>query len=252
MNGVNLQKLNNLYEGKMGFAVGSGCSLHYQNLDNLKNFVSIAINAAIVKIPFANFFLTDDHDIQYWNYWYDLIPNINCDLLLYKNKPWNPQKLDHIDKNRIIWFDHKCWYDPIKNKYHPEGLFFTQNPLEPIVGARNSTGSAVHFLYIMGCNPIVLLGCDCCFDGYKKYFWQYDGEDKVEKNSGPMAFTFPVGQTMDYEGKKVDKFFFEFLDYWKALAKQAKQQNIKIIDASGGVLDIFDKMTLEEVIAYYG
>ena len=53
-------------------------------------------------------------------------------------------------------------------------------------------------------------------------------------------------------GKAVDKHGLDFIDYWGAVAKQARKQNIRIIDASGGVLECFEKQKYEDVFELYG
>ena len=242
-----LDQLQDLHKDQPCFVVASGTSLHGQPIKELKDSVCITINAGIAKAPFADYFLTDDHDIQYWNYWNDILPNNDSKVLLYQRKPWSP--INHIHKDRIYWFDHKCWYDNITDKYYADGLLFTKEATEPLIGARNSAGSAVHLAYIMGCDPIILLGCDCCFVDNKKYFWQFEGEPKVEKSLlGPPALMNPVYKTADYNGFTVDAYFFDFLKYWKALSKQAKEQKINILNASGGALDCFENIDIYDAI----
>ena len=65
-------------------------------------------------------------------------------------------------------FDHKSWFSPEDKSYNLDGLKLTKQ--EPIVGARVSMGSAVHLAFLMGCDPIVLLGNDCQLKNGKRYF----------------------------------------------------------------------------------
>ena len=127
-------------------------------------------------------------------------------------------------------------------------MIFTK--VGPIIGARTSAGSAVHLAYVMGCDPIVLLGCDCCFEGMNRYFWQFEGEEKCYRLNGEKVFSIPNAGVIN--GKPLDSHSKDFLHYWRAVAEQAKKQGINIISASGGLLDAFPQMTLKEVLEKYG
>lgn len=241
---IDIKTIQNKHKDKTCFVVASGPSLHFQDLYFLKDHITIAVNAGIAKIPFANYFLSDDHDVQNWSYWRDVLPNIGSILLLYQDKPWRPFSKELLD--RTIWFKHKTWHDTVVNRYHKDGLVLTKESEKPIIGARNSAASAVHFAYIMGCKTIILLGCDCCFVDNKKYFWQFDGEAKVQRLKSRDTVPFNPKSLIKYKGKMIDPCFFEFIKYWKALAEQCERQNIKVYDGSDGVLDVFEKIDIKK------
>jgi hypothetical protein len=125
----------------------------------------------------------------------------------------------------------------------------TKDAEKPIVGARTSMGSAVHFAYIMGCDPIVLLGCDCCYLQGKRYFWQFPNEPRAFRITHEPVFSTPNAGTFD--GKQIDTHGRDFIIYWANFAEKAAQVGVNIIDASGGVLTCFKKMTLPEVLKVY-
>lgn len=241
---IDIDTLKDKHKDKTCFVVASGPTLHFQEISFIKNHISIAINAGIAKIPFANYFLTDDHDVQNWNYWRDILPNIDANLLLYQDKPWKPFGRDLLDKT--IWFKHKAWYDPANNRYYNDGLVMTKDPKLPIIGARNSAASSIHFAYIMGCDPIILLGCDCCFIDNNKYFWQFDNEPLVKRVSSRDTVPFYKNKLMKYKNKMIDPCFFEFIKYWQELSKQCEKQNIRVYDGSDGVLDCFEKININK------
>ena len=250
---MNIKELENIYENRTIFVVGSGTSLHFQNIELLKNYPVIAVNAGIIKYPDADLFLSDDADVQNFAYFWDLLPNLKCNLLLYKDKPW--KSINHIDKNRIIWYKHRQWKDVGKNLPNYENLVFSKDTSVPLIAARNSTGTAINVAYILGAKNIILLGTDCSFDkntGHK-YFWQFSNEyNELVKRKNGRTLISPVQKTTMYKGRVVDLFFSEFIEYWKALAKQAEKQDIKIIDSSMGALDgIFEQMPLEKVLEKY-
>ena len=127
----------------------------------------------------------------------------------------------------------------------------TKDAQKPIIGARTSTGTAIHLAYIMGFDPIVLIGNDCCHYQRKRYFWQFPGEKKAYRVDGmPIVFVADRGKMGN---KSIDKHSVDFMQYFNALSKQCKKQNINIIDASGefGLLKCFDKMELEDILDDY-
>lgn len=231
------------HEGKAIFVVGAGPSLHFQKVKPLKKFITIAVNSGVLKVPFCDYFCSDDKAAYNWTYFHEL-KDMACTCLFFINRLRGYTR--HISKERTVWYEHKSWYVPSQKKYYPEGLIMTKDPEKPIIGARTSSGSAIHLAYIMGGDPIVLLGHDCCFKKGKRYFWQFPGEKRATRKDGGMVPLHPNAPRIN--GKQADKHSHDFLYYWKHLAKQTKKQGIRIINASGGVLDYFERMPLEEVL----
>lgn len=234
------------HKGKAIFIVGAGPSLHFQKVKPLKKFITIAVNSGVLKVPFCDYFCSDDKAAFHWTY-FDELKNLACTCLFFGGRLKGYSR--HIDKNRIVWYDHKSWYVPSQKKYYPEGLILTKDPEKPIIGARTSSGSAIHLAYIMGGDPIILLGHDCCFKEGKRYFWQFPGEKRATRKDGGMVPLRPDAPRIN--GKQADKHSYDFLNYWKHLAKQTKEQNIRIINASGGVLDYFERMSFDEVLSVF-
>jgi hypothetical protein len=235
------------HEGRVGFVVGSGPSLHHVDVEKLKDHVVFAVNSSISKLRFANYFVADDHAVQHWNYYQDILPEVDCTCFLYEEKLKG--KANHIPEDRVQWFDHTWWFSPPDKKYNPDGLVMSQDGDKPIIGARTTAGTAVHLAHLMGCSPIVLLGCDCCYEGSSRYYWQLDGEDECFRKDGNIVASFPnKGQLRD---KPIDKHSKDFLKYWDALSKQASKQNISIIDTSKGLLKCFKQMEYQDLIDKY-
>jgi hypothetical protein len=246
---MKIEDLKDIYKGKPVFCVGSGPSLHFieKELLKIKDYPIICANSAILKFADLGcknlYFLSDDIAVKNWNYFQEL-KKINCTYLLFEDKLKN--HVSHLDKNKIVWFKHKCWYSPFENKHYPEGLVLTKN--EPIIGSRTSLGSAIHIAYIMGGIP-VLLGSDCCYYQNKRYFWQFEGEKKAYRLDGKHSINYPNKGIKD--GFPVDDHSLSFIEYWEALSKQLKKQNINVINCSGGILKCFNRMGLKEVLEKY-
>lgn len=238
---MEIKNLEDKHKDRLGFVLGAGPSLHHLNPDLIKDHITIAVNSAISKVK-ADYFISDDWDVANWDYYHNISPTTIR--LLYGEK-----LKSKVNEENTILFKHKIWYDHIKKTYNPEGLILTKDANLPIIGARTSAGSAVHMAYIMGLNPIVLLGCDCCYSGGRRYFWQFPGEKKCKRLDGGSFFSVPNAGSV--RGRPMDNHSVDFLKYWEALARQAKSQGIRIIDASNGVLECFEKNTLDGILNEY-
>ena len=94
------------------------------------------------------------------------------------------------------------------------------------------------------------MGTDCCFSkDTKRYFWEYQNEIKTTRIDGK-KIEKKINGTI--KGYPIDNHSYSFLKYWEKLSKQAKKQNINIINCSGGILDFFPKMNIEELLKKYG
>lgn len=245
---MELKNIAERHAGKMAFLLGAAPSLHFQDLSPLKDYITFTVNSSIMKMPNSDYFVSDDQGIRFWNYYKeDLLPS-SCIKLLYREK-FDKSDLP-FNRDRVVFFDHKWWFSP-PDKYNlPDGLILTKDPNAPIIGARTSVGTALHLAYIMGCDPIVLLGCDCCYVERKRYFWQFPGEKEAIRFDNQITHLNPNrGQR---NGKMIDSHCRHFEEYWTKLA-EINAGKINIVYASeGGILDCFPKMTLIETINQYG
>ena len=248
-----LKELENKHKDKMCFILGAGPSLNDEDTDRLKDYVSITANSSIVAMPDCDYYLADDIGVKNWSYYLEELKESKCIKLLFRDKLQD--HCGHLPRTEIVWFQHKWWHSPKDNTYNPMGLYMTSSTSEPIIGARTGVGSAMHFAYIMGCDPIVLLGCDCCYYFDKKrfyrYFWQFwDKDEQPYRITGEPVFCYP-NKGMK-KGNYIDSHCHDFLAYWEKLATQTKAQGINIINASGGILDSYPRMKTDEVLEQYG
>jgi|19_taG_2_1085344.scaffolds.fasta_scaffold01444_3 hypothetical protein len=241
---MQVSDLVNKHEKRMGFVIGAGPSLHFQDLEPLKEHITIATNSALQKVTWCNYFLSDDWACTGWDYFWKL-KGLPCTKLFYDVKLKNRIKdLKGINKDEIVWYSHRQWHPK-----RPDCLLMSKDPETPIIGSRTSAGSAVNFAYLMGCDPIVLLGCDCCHSEERhRYYWQYSDEKKCR----PIArIPLQLSPTKRKGEIWTDSHSDDFLKYWGQLARQSKKQGINIINASGGIMDSFPRMKLEEVLEKY-
>jgi len=237
---MKINDLKDKYKDKLCFIYGAGPSLYQIREEMLSDYVSITVNSGIIKQPNCDFFVSDDTGVNNWSYFKKIVPKSNCIKLLYRDKLEKHSK--GLDK--VILYDHTWWFSPKDKKYNLDGLRLTKE--EPIIGARTSMGSAVHLAYIMGCNPIVLLGNDCCMKEGIRYFWQYHAYGFRPYRFGGTTFSKKT-QHIGFDSKA-------FVEYWEKLAevnKELLEDELKIIDCSESILECFEKLTIEEILKKY-
>lgn len=245
---MNLKDLQDKHKGQMGFVIGAGPSLHFQDVSPLKDYVTVATNSGILKVPDCDYYVTDDEGVVQWNYWRETARKSKAIKLLYETKLKNHASL--FKPEDYLFFGHKTWYDPSTKKFPEGGLVMTKDAEAPIIGARTSLASAIHWAYIMGCDPIVLLGADCCYRGNKRYFWQFPGETRAFQYNGQPVWSTPNKGKKD--GQPVDSHCVDFLEYWRQFAEVNKDIANIIYASEGGILKCFPSMTLKESLQKYG
>jgi len=231
---MEIKDFKNKHKGQIGFIYGGGPSLRFIDIKPLKQYVSIAVNSGLVKAPFSSYALFDDKGMRWWSYYFYDLPKLDCINFLYKEKL--RKKAGHLKKEKIVWFDHK------------QDMVLTKK--EPIITARTSIASAVHLAYIMGINPIILLGVDSCYSrDQKRYFWQYlPQKEQPYRVTGEPVFSSPSQQKI--KGRFVDRHCLDFVQYWNRFVEINKNiigKKVNIFDCSDGILDCFPKITVKQI-----
>ncbi len=237
---ANLKDYVNRHKDKIGFVLGSGPSLRNLDSDVLKSHITIAVNSSIVKVPEAQYYFTCDQSMTLWESWHSL-KNLECDLILASNcglavfdSRINRNAFEGISKKRIQYIGRK------KDNIIDRG--------DKLIKGSSSVHPAVHFAYVLGCSPIVLIGCDCKYVDGKKWFYEFSGQptDKLLK---PEYKKYQRPLAPYVSGSKTDGELIYHLRIWKEIEKQ--NLNMEIIDASGGALSMFPQMTLKEILKKY-
>ncbi len=160
----NLEEYNNVYKDKLCFIIGSGPSLHFQDLGMLDKHLTIAVNSGYLAFPNANFFVSDDWAVADWSYFSKDLVEAECTtVLLYED---NLQHAASMFGDRAVLFRHRRGYhltEPYKHEEYEYRIF----------EAQTSVGTAIHIAYNMGCRKIILLGIDDRYHEGKRYFWQF-------------------------------------------------------------------------------
>lgn len=230
-----LYDLKDKFVGKRCFIVATGPSLKIEDLTKLKDEICFSMNS-ICKLfnqtawrpdyygiqDSGVFFNMQPYIIQYKDEFKGIFMSDEIYGYLLKNDP-------NLDKsfNNIVKYSYNSayhFYDQQFNKFYSK---FSENAYGIVYDGYSITYSLLQIAVYMGFKEIFLLGCDC---------------------------NYPKGQRNHIvESGYVDK--YEYLNYDKMMTgyieakKYADEHGIKIINCTrGGMLEVFPRMTLEEVL----
>lgn len=244
---MDLKQFKNIHKNKNIFIAGAGPHLRMIDTDILKDEIVIAVNGAIAKFNNCQYYVTEDHTISEWDYYYEHILTSSCYKFFNKNK-FNKEKMDNKAyealslMDNIVYFDQLIWEDEDK-KIHPENVGLHSDPNKPLTASRTSTASAIHIAHIMGAKTIILLGCDCQNVDGKNHYWEFEGEvsvNRIRKEAWWEKHYMKTDNTsMNLHAKQ------QFV-FWNLLSKRL--DGAKIIDCSFGKLKMFDQIELEKIL----
>ena len=241
---LNLCQFQNIHKDKLGFIIGSGPSLKDVKPEVLSPYVTMTVNSSILFDKSCDYFVSDDWSVSNWSYFIRDLAHSSCIKFLY-NKKFQGRSY-HLRQHEICMFDHTWYFDPKTKKYNMKGLVMTKECNAPVIGARTSLASGIHIMRMMGCNPIVMLGCDCRMMGDKRYFWEYPGFTKpvrLDKRS-----VMPSNVKIAIGSKECQ----DILEYWKLFKKMNENCDTKIINATqGSALNIFEQDHLDKILEKY-
>lgn len=213
---------------KYGIIIGTGPSLRDVDLSLIDNHTSVCVNASIMKYPKADYFFSCDATVTLRTCWL-IVPDLECKVVLAQGGSGfdcfsavrGIKVVDEIDPSRII--------RPKRQKSMKFG--------DPeLVWGKSSAHPAANFLYNLGCDTLILLGCDCKTVDGKRYYYDYDGETKDEfvndayaKASFKKQFYGPV-----------------FKGEWEGLVRA--NGHVNFVNCSNADIDGMPKMTLKEAL----
>ncbi len=237
----NLEEFNKKHSGSMGVVIASGPSLHGQDLSVVSKYTTIAVNSGYVACPDADYYISDDWEVSLWSYFAcDLRKSEKTTVLLYEDKLGDKS---HWFGDRSVLFRHR-------QGYHITDSYEHSCKENHIVQCRTSVGSAIHVAHIMGCDPILVLGLDCCRNMQYRWFWQYpdfckkpyrlDGrlEDKYHKRKNRQVNT--------------DTDLIAILRYWQRQGKEINKSCRVYNGSKSSLVDVFSKVDdLNEFVLDY-
>jgi len=241
---LNMCQFQGCHKDKLGFLIGSGPSLKDFDKSLLSPYVTMSVNSSILFYEECDYFVSDDWSITNWSYYIRILSNSKCIKFLYEKKFHGRES--NLKKNELCMFDHTWYYEPKTGRYNMNGLVLHNDCHKPIIGARTSLASGLNIMEIMGCNPIVLIGCDGRMIGDKRYFWEYPGFNKPVR--------LDRRGSLSAESKRIEglKQCSEIVSYWSLFSKMNKSRMDHIINATvDSSIDVFHKDSVSNIIEKY-
>lgn len=222
-----IAQFKNKYYGKRCFIIATGPSLTLNDLNLLKNEITFGMNS-ITKIFSDTDWRPTYYGIQDRQVYEKMEPSI---LDNYKNSN-NVFVADQLESyfnipDSFIKFPYNGNYHIFLGKYEDYSAKFSDNAYEVVYDGYSITYSLIQIAVYMGFSEIYLLGCDCNYPkGQKNHFVESGFVDK-NATSNPMRMNVGYQKAKEY----------------------AYAHNIKIINCTrGGMLEVFPRMNLEDVL----
>lgn len=180
---MTLDDLRGKHHGRPAFVLGSGPSLRFFDDERAAKIgIIFTTNSAILKATCPNYHVICDPACAYLRSMVDLAPNGKTVVLCREGTLGDAKNaLEHstsqLKVKDLVSF--KC-DGPVP--LTRDSKLVTQWTTTPI--------SAVHLAIIAGCNPIVLSGCDCHWEGGRKYFYNWAWDDHEPMRDDPLIPAF--------------------------------------------------------------
>lgn len=218
--GRDLTKMHLRHDGERCFLVATGPSLVVEDLELLKNEYCISVNTI-----FRIFNKTKWRPNLYGTQDREVFNKIKGDIENVKNEFG-----DIVIGDCVGNYDIPALYYHLDMQYHLLGnneTKFTQQADRVIYDGFSVTYSMIQIAVYLGFKEIYLLGCDTNYRGPSSHF---DGNT-------------------DELPKGIDKFYDSAVAAYTVAKKFADQNGISIINCTrGGMLEVFPRKTLEEVL----
>jgi len=209
------------HKGEDVFVLGAGPSLHFFDTKQLAGKTTICINSSVMKHKETTYYLTSDGNSVGESAWKYVIEG-KFPVFFSKTGGLNHliQKGHIEDESRVCLFGKEHTY-----VMNPEADF--------LIFGTSSAHCAVHLAVIMGASRVIIVGCDCEYDGEKEHFFDYPGE---EEN---LYYGKPYPRTPVKRVGRSDGHHYMFFNTWMDIKRNNPTVNIA---AFGGMLEkIFPK-----------
>ena len=222
-----LLSMKDLHDGKRCFIVATGPSLTLQDLDLLKNEITFGMNSICKIYDKTNWRPTyyGIQDIYVYPKMKELIEMYCKD----SSAVFVSDELSELYKidNNFIKFPFNSAYHLYEQHFYNFFSKFSDNAYAQVYDGYSITYSLIQIAVYMGFKEIYLLGCDCNYiKGEKNHFVESGHIDRLDY--------------LNYD---------KMITGYKAADEYAKKNGIKIINCTrGGMLEIFDRIRLEDLI----
>ena len=222
-----LKEFKNKYHGRRCFIVATGPSLTIDDLEKIKKEYCFGMNSCVLVLKDTewrpNFYgIQDEHVFEKLK-----------DEIIKTSENYMPEvfvsntikhKFNIPDRFKVFplhYLDHKMFHIKGFGKF-----YFSDDCYSTVYDGYSITFSLMQIACYMGFKEIYLLGCDCNYNQKKQHFIESGHID-------PKAYI---------AGDKMICGHYEFRNF-------AEKQDVKVINCTrGGKLEVYPRMTLEEVL----
>lgn len=228
-----IDDIRDKYKGKRCFVIATGPSLRMEDVEKLKDEVTIGMNSfyrGFDKTDFRpSYYIALDPDVQN-----SLLDNYNGEISdLAKEKVL----MNSIVKDRVPGVDYlpycyqNHWFNIFNDKFdYSKNLKYTNDMLFGIYDKYTVTNAAIDLAIHLGCKEIYLLGVDCNYSGPAKYFVK------------PSTDTFTPDEMQAFLQQKAMMTGYRFMD------QETKKRGFKIFNATrGGMLEEFERVDFDTI-----
>lgn len=227
-----IRSLKGTQKGKRVFIVATGPSLRIEDLDLIKNECSISMNSIISSFDKTDFrptyYIIQDGNVvdRLWNAinnsdLSEVFAGVGNSYLMKVNA--GKKRFKKINKKKH-WYNLNSNYHYYEMCYKPNDakMKFSNDFSLQAYDGYTVAYSAIQLAYYLGFKEVYLLGCDCTYCGH------FDEKNECQKNNDVK----PV-----------------YFDAYECAKKNIKKGVFEIYNCTrGGMLEIFERKSLEEVI----
>ncbi|WP_160722235.1 6-hydroxymethylpterin diphosphokinase MptE-like protein [Bacillus sp. USDA818B3_A] len=221
-----LKMLKNIHTGERCFIVATGPSLTIEDLEKLKNEITISMNSICLAFNETSWRPTyyGIQDERVYSKLREQIEQLEVECKFISDTILNKERINLS----------KCDYifplDMLHHNYNPSKLTtkFSKDPYKAIYSGFTVTYSLIQMAVYMGFKEIYLLGADCNYSSDMKHHFKEHG---IVDSSFLLA-----GERM--------------VSSYKVAKEYADRHHIKIYNATrGGMLEVFERVDLDKVLS---
>lgn len=229
-----LEKIRDIHKGKRCFIIATGPSLQWDDLDKLKNEVTLSLNSLYKgygKSDFRpNYYFIGDKDVLTDFDKTDVKLTDLAQKAVFLNDMIK-RTAEKVIPIPINYLDH--WFNYGNKDYnYYKNLKFSEDIFRGIYDKWTSIICLIEIAIYMGCSEIYLMGVDCNYSLKNLHFIKtdYDEADWAPNKNPDAAAVQQLSNIIGYE----------FIN------REAQKRGVKIYNASrGGSLEVFDRVDFD-------